>query len=212
MSFDFHENQTVVLLWLLSAQKNPQLSKPTAAGSIKNNLSSRDHFLPTESIICTSLDIHVLNFLFTCWFLKVLPQDLESLFLKQSLLCSTADFFWTYTGDQKSNKPAGQSPNFYLLVAYIRSYHFFNIWEKHVTKVFCCFYRKLCWQIINGTHQNTRAFNTERENTAPLNNFSFILVLILFLNYFQWWFSIRCFTVQSTKECKWTEGYLTCHE
>lgn len=81
------------------------------------------------------------------------------------------------TGDQKSNKPAGQSPSFYLLIAYIRSYHLFNIWEKHVTKVFCCFYRKLCWQIINGTHQNTRAFNAERENTAPLNNFSFILVI-----------------------------------
>lgn len=63
---------------------------------------------------------------------------------------------------------------FYLLNGYIRPYHLFNIWEKHIAKVLCCFYRKLSWQIVNGTHQNPRAFHTERENMALLNYFALV--------------------------------------
>lgn len=77
-----------------------------------------------------------------------------------------------YTGDQKSNKQTDQILS--LLPScrtHTSSYHLFNIREKHIPKVLCCFYRKLSWQIVNGTHQNPWAFNTEREKTALLNYF-----------------------------------------
>lgn len=48
---------------------------------------------------------------------------------------------------------------------YQLAYHFFHVREKHVSKVFCSFNWELCRQIVNGTHQNPRPFNTRRSST-----------------------------------------------
>lgn len=101
----------------------------------------------------------------------------------------TTDFL--DTEDQNVHKI---TPKFYLKPqrccwCYQSTYHFFNIRVKHVSKVFCRFNWKLCWQIVNGTHQNPRAFHTRRINTfhsdgqnlCVSSNFSRCLLYYIFV-------------------------------
>lgn len=77
----------------------------------------------------------------------------------------TTDFL--DTGDQNIFK---LTLHFYLESqscrgSYQSPYHFFNIRVKHVSKIFRRLNWKLCWQIVDGTHQNPGAFNTRRSNS-----------------------------------------------
>lgn len=94
---------------LLSAQENQTFT--CSPGSRSNEWPARACFLPTESVLDKPLRhpghsclIHVFPFQ------KIASrlQRLFSFFEVWSQLCSTADSFWTYTGDQKSNKQADQ--------------------------------------------------------------------------------------------------------
>lgn len=74
----------------------------------------------------------------------------------------TTDFL--DTEDQNIHKI---TPKSYLKpqrCCYQSAYHFFNIRVKHVSKVFGRFDWKLCRQIVNGAHQNPRAFDARRSN------------------------------------------------
>lgn len=102
----------------------------------------------------------------------------------------TTDFL--DTGDQNIFK---LTLHFYLKSqscrgSYQPPYHFFNIRVKHVSKIFRSLNWKLCWQIVNGTHQNPRAFNTRRSNKLYWDAQSITRTLYIFPGFIslQHWF------------------------
>lgn len=74
--------------------------------------------------------------------------------------------------------------------SYQPPYHFFNIRVKHVPEIFRSLNWKLCWQIVNGTHQNPGAFNTRRINKLYRDAQNITITLYIFPGFIssQHWF------------------------